>query len=364
MTKSVEIKEPIFFINENREWGGGEKMFMWLSKKLYAEGYDIRYCMLYRNDTIDTDPILTHYLDFKFYNSYLLRNLWYFSVGTVRLARFIRKNNIKRIVCFGFNSFYTLGFLKFFMGFKLLVSERGDPKKKRLSGLRKILFAASDGAVFQTYGAKGFYDKNKEERSFVIPNPVPLPLESWNDLDGQFNVISVGRIDFEQKRQDLLVRAFSKVVQIIPSAKLYIAGSGADASRLEEMIKMYNIHENVELWGFQKDVISCLKRANVFVLSSDFEGIPNSLLEAMAFGMPVVSTDCTPGGAAMLIGDNENGILVHRNDADELAKGIIALLEDKEMRQYYAAHARKAMQKYDESMIISKWKAVVNKTFD
>lgn len=355
--------DTIYFFNENHSWGGGEKMFMWLSKKLYLNGYNVKYCMLYRNNDIDTAPIPTDYLDFKFFNSYILRNLWYFIIGAIKIIHYIKKNKVKNVVCFGFNSFYILGVLQHIMGFKLLVSERGDPEKKRWSKFRKVLFSGCNGAVFQTIGARKFYTSNKDEMSYIIPNPVVIPDEIWNDIDGQQIVISVGRIDLEQKRQDLLIEAFAKVVKKIPNSKLLLVGTGYDIDRLYQLIRYYKLVDNVCYVGFKKDVITYLKKANVFVLSSDFEGIPNALLEAMAFGMPVVSTDCTPGGAAYLIGKNENGILVPKGNPDLLACGIIEMLQNKEKRIYYAKKARESMIRFDELNIIKLWENVINRTF-
>lgn len=355
--------DSIYFINENHCYGGGEKMFMWLSKKLYDDGYNVKYCMLYKNDEIDTTPVPTDYLNFKFYNSYLLRNLSYFTIGAYKIAKYIKKNNVKKVVCFGFNSFYILGLLKHVLKFQLITSERGDPKRKRWSKLRKFLFSLSDGAVFQTSGAKLYYDTCKESRTAVIPNPVIIPNEQWNDIAGKNNVIYVGRIDFNQKRIDILISAFCKVVEIIPDAKLTIVGDGYEMSKLQDLIIKYKLSNNIELAGFQKNTLAFMKNANVFAMSSDFEGIPNSLLEAMAFGMPVVSTDCTPGGAYFLIGNNENGLIVPKGDALALANGIIKLLQNKCLRKTFANKAKSAMLQFDENAIINKWKDFIDKIF-
>ena len=345
----------IYFFNENHSWGGGEKMFMWLASSLYKRGYDIKYCLLYNNDDISTNGVPADYLGFKFTTSYLLRNIKYFTVGAYKIAKYIRKNHVEYVVCFGFNSFYILGILKHLMGFRLLVSERGDPTRKRFSIIRKYLFAGSDISVFQTNGARRFYDKNNIDTSYVIPNPVSLPETAWKNNEDSMVVISVGRIDFEQKRQDLLIEAFRIVVQKLPEAKLMLVGKGYDENQLVSLVKGYGMEDSVIMKGFKKDVYSEMAKANVFVLTSDFEGIPNALLEAMAFGMPVVSTDCTPGGAAMLIRNGENGCLVEKGNITQLADAMICLLTDLELRVKMGDRARQDMCQYTEANIIERW---------
>lgn len=356
------MKESIYFFNENHTYGGAEKMFTWLSKKLYTEGYDIRYCSLYKNDAIDTSPIPTDCLNFKFYNSYILRNLWFFLIGLLRIVIYIRKNKIKYVVCFGLNSFYILGILKLFMGFKLIVSERGDPSKKRFSSIRMKLFSFCEGTVFQTEGAKAFYDRIVKN-GYVIPNPVTIPKEKWHNLNGKYNVIAVGRIDIEQKRCDVLINVFRKVLKYLPEATLTLVGTGPDINKIRKLVEKYELEHNVYFKGFKKDVIEELKEANVYVLTSDFEGIPNSLLEAMAFGMPVVSTDCSPGGAAFLIKNNISGVLVPKGNEQALSDAIIELLKNPEKQQSLGTRARENMKNFDENIIILKWENVINNSF-
>ena len=92
--------------------------------------------------------------------------------------------------------------------------------------------------------------------------------------------------------------------------------------------------------------------AYMFVLTSDYEGIPNSLIEAMSLGVPVVATDCTPGGAALLINNKNNGILVPRGSAHEVAKAMTYLLDNPSQAEKYGENARKVIEKYSEEKII------------
>lgn len=354
------MKEIVIF-HENHSYGGGEKMLLWVAKMLYSNGFKVRYCCLYDCEEIDLSPVPAEYLHFKFSSSYLIRNIRYFTIGTFRIVRYIRKHKVKYAMCFGFNSFYILGILQYFLRFRLLVSERGDPNKKSFSSFRKILFAHATISVFQAPGAKAFYTKNKENCSYIIPNPVKIPEEQWSEENSNDSVISVGRIDFEQKRQDLLVKSFARVIRKYPKLTLRIVGKGYDEGKLHELITSLGIEKNIECCGFKRNVNEELLKSKFFVLSSDFEGVPNALLEAMALGMPVVSTNCSPGGAAFLIEDGENGLLIPVNDEEALSNAIISMYENKIERINMAKNARESASRFSEENISKKWIGVMKR---
>lgn len=356
-----EKKTPlILFLHENVTNGGGEKMFRWLGQSLKERGYEIRYLFVYDNPEIDISNLDADCLGLPIEKSYLYRNFRYFTIGAYAIYNYLKRNEIKYVVSFGTNSFYFLEFYKKILGFKILVSERADPHFKRFGWLRKWLFSKADLSVFQTPGARAFFSKNSEERTYIIPNPVKIPTFLWDDDKTDNTIISVGRIDFEHKRQDVLLKAFSIIHEQLPDYKLKIVGSGFDMNKLISMIDDMGLKDSVFLLGQQKDVFSHLLSSKLFVLTSEFEGIPNVLLEAMAIGMPVVSTDCSPGGAAFLLGQNQNGILVQRGDYRSIAEKSIALLNNRESRKNFGEKARSSVMKFSEEKIIEKWINVIN----
>lgn len=351
----------ILFLHENVTNGGGEKMFRWLGQNLKERGYDIKFLFMFNNPEIDTTGLDADCIDLAISNSYLSRNFRYFTIGAFKLIWYLKKNNIKYIVSFGTNSFYLIGILKKILGLKILVSERADPQFRRFKWLRKKLFAKSDYCVFQTQGARSFFSYNSDERSFIIPNPVKIPEYRWSDDSAKDIISSVGRIDLAHKRQDLLVRAFSIVHQSYPSLKLKFVGEGPDKERLLSLVSELSLLDSVIFTGQVKDVHLELLESRLFVLTSEFEGIPNALLEAMSLGMPVISTDCSPGGAAFLIGSNKNGILVPRGDYYKIAEAILKILSDKCYRIEKGKQAHQSVLNYSEDLIIKEWEDVVDK---
>ena len=190
----------------------------------------------------------------------------------------------------------------------------------------------ADGAVFQLPKARGYYNNIKEPTA-IIPNPIVAKTEiRCEGYEKRKHVIaSHGRIDIFQKRQDVLIDAFAKIVKDYPDYQLQIYGGQwpgtNDEERLKTQIKQLGLEEKVLLMGVSKDPQKDIKDAMMWVSTSDFEGISNALMDAMAIGIPVVATDCSPGGAAFLIKNKENGILVKRGDAQAVYEGMKYMIE-------------------------------------
>ncbi len=351
--RKMNKKICLFF--EGHVKGGAEKMLLWLGKSMYEKDYDVQCCQIYNRAQIPFGNLPNESFNLKFKNNYVVRNIEYFILVSYKMYKYIKKNDIKYVVSFGLKSFIILGILCSFMKFKILVSERGYPPSKFFWRLRKYLFERSTVCVFQTPGAMKYYKRELEVDAFIIPNSVKIPEAKWHDNLETKNVVFVGRLDMGQKRCDILIESFAIVKEKVPNAKLRIVGSGYEEKELRRIVRLKNLEDSVVFTGQVNDVFGQLAQANVYVITSDIEGIPNSLLEAMAFGMPVVSTDCLPGGAAFLIGDNENGLLVPKGDVRGLAEAIVKFLQNPVLREKYSIAARKSVERFDERIISQKW---------
>lgn len=343
-------------------YAGKEKMVQWLGNGLAELNHEVTFCTSYdslkspkMSEKVSFIPLKMHY-----YSSFLKRNFTFFTIYPFKIAKILHRNRFDYVVSFGDTSYFILLLLKRFFAYKLIVSERGDPyyNISILDKIRRSLYRKADYLVFQTKGAQSFFGSKVINKSVVIPNPISIPSEKWT-LSGAMNSIaSVGRIDFLQKRQDLLCKAFAEVLKKHPLWKLNIYGSGKDMEELKSLIKNLGIEDEVVLHGAVNNINEALLTNKVFVLSSDFEGIPNSLLEAMALGMPVISTDCSPGGAAMLIQTNTNGILVDRGDIKGLSSSICKLIDQPDIAVEMGRKARACMSQYSEAKIINEWNRI------
>jgi glycosyltransferase involved in cell wall biosynthesis len=171
------------------------------------------------------------------------------------------------------------------------------------------------------------------DRMIILHNPVVTsklstlaeerPSHPWLREPGPPVIVGVGRFAL-QKNFPLLVRAFAKVRASRP-ARLIILGEGELRSELEELVRSLGISADVDLPGFDQNPFRAMRRAAVYVLSSDWEGLPTALIEALACGTPVVTTDCA-GTSEILLG-GQIGRIVPRGDVDALATAISATLD-------------------------------------
>jgi glycosyltransferase involved in cell wall biosynthesis len=150
-------------------------------------------------------------------------------------------------------------------------------------------------------------------------------------------IVSVGRLT-KQKGYPYLLHAFSLAKKHL-SCRLAIIGDGEDKAKLLGMAKGLGVEREVEFLGFQKNPFKYLARSSLFVLSSLYEGFPNVILEAMALGLPVISTDC-PSGPAEIIEDRKSGLLVPVRDEQALAGAIMAVMTDERLRESLGREAR------------------------
>ncbi len=249
-----------------------------------------------------------------------------------------------------------------FTGVPVIACERNNPYIKGTGTLARIKsnipYKMAKRCVFQTEGAAGYYCRAVRRKSSVIPNPLNADIiERWRGEDSD-TVVSVGRLE-PQKNQAMLIRAFRKVADGRPGMKLDIYGEGSLRGALEDMIKEYGLEGKVTLRGLTDIIGEVLASSRTFVLSSDYEGMSNALIEAMATGVPVVSTDHPTGGARALIKDGVNGYLTPVGDADALAEAIEKCLADPEKTKTMAKEAEKIADGLTAAATADKWQEVI-----
>lgn len=277
--------------------------------------------------------------------------------GFITRSSFLRQN-IKKYDCI--ISFDTLLAIQCkFMNPKIKVigSERANPyfvkgfKEKLAIKLSSVL----DGFVFQTKGASMCYPKVIRRKSCIIPNAFwgrDIILPKYTDRENC--ICASGRIT-TVKRYDLIIKAFEIVRRKHPEYSLKIYGVGDREADIQKLIADCGLTDSVCLMGWSKDIISDLLENKIFILTSDYEGMPNGLIEAMACGCTCVSRNCRFGPSEII--DNEkNGLLVDSDLENDFASALTRVIEDISLAEEMSVNAyKKIKQEFNEQTMISKF---------
>ncbi len=241
----------------------------------------------------------------------------------------------------------------------LFVSERNDPHLHPVSRLKRALrpfaYRFVRGFVFQTRDAADYFSRRIRRRSAVLPNPLdPSELPPLSFSERERTVVAAGRLA-PQKNFSLLISAFSEFRKTHPDYTLTIYGEGEERSALEAYVSELRLSDCVFLPGRVAELPIRLSHAGLFALSSDHEGLPNVLIEAMAVGVPCVATDCPIGGPRTLIRDRENGLLVPVGDPHAMALALSRLADDPEEAARIGRAASSVRQAFETEMIAKEW---------
>ncbi len=246
---------------------------------------------------------------------------------------------------------------------KTIVSVRNDPNKEYPNFiyrfLAKHLYKKADGIVFQTAEAKKWFPKKLQKKSAVIMNETT---EEFYDMEyvGGNDIVTLGRL-VKQKNQKLLIEAFASIADQYPDTNLKIYGEGPLKTELLEFIEKLNMADRIYLMGSTKDVGEVLSTSKIFVLSSDYEGMPNALLEALTVGVPSIATDCPCGGPRDLIENGVNGLLVRQNNREEMIFALKKMLDNEEAAKLMGRKAKERAKNYHPDIIFSEWKNYVER---
>ena len=345
----------ILFYASRLRYGGGEKVRNWLAKVLSENGHCVYFATseMTNNYFLDLEiaglkdivkvieykPALKKTNLIKYYN---------------HIKHIYKKYGINVIIYFGGSLIEQVVAKR--CGVKIILSERFyngfRPLKSRI--LKQIQYRIADGYVFQTPEASQVYGTRAEQLGVVIPNPIidKLPDPQYDNLRKE--IVTAGRL-MPQKDHMTLIDAFALFHKKHSEYKLIIYGSGPLKEKLEDRIRSLGLAEVAFIISGKTNISELERGAELFVLSSLAEGMPNALIEAMSIGVQCISTDCPIYGSRMLITDKQNGFLVPVKDVNALSEAMCFAVQNAETADMIRHNAVKIRQTLDENLIAKSW---------
>lgn len=352
----------ILFITPSLSFGGAAKMLSFVAESLFKRGHKIHIANLKGTVNVtDYERVLPKTICIRDFNGLSRKK------QIIEIRKFAKETVADIIIGFtGFPNMYA-SIVGKLLGIPSIISERGDPSKTTETTLKaricRAIINSSRGGVFQTEGAMKFYSKRLQKRGVVIPNPIFISGEIPN-IDHnkrEKSVVSVGRLDNFQKRYDVMLDAFKIFSDEHSEYILKLYGRGIDEELIKKWVKERDLVDKVKFMGLTTQPMQDICADGMFLITSDFEGISNSLLEAMAVGLPCVSTDHTPGGARLLITNHENGILAPVGDAVALANAMCEYAENPELAKRCGENAKDVVNRFAPERIIDMWEKYILK---
>jgi len=359
MNKSILLIHPYF------GFGGAEKIIIFLANSLSLK-YKV-HLAIFRNDDINlklNSSVVLHKVlisrkDGSVKSMGILNTIIYF-ISVIKNIRLLL-SSIKPSAAMAIEDRFSLLLWIATRGTKYptVFSQRSDPFNKSFlwKMITKFIYSRSSGVVFQTYGAFNFYKPHKSFFS-VIPNPAIKreyvgQINTLIDLPDRF-IMAGGRFLY-RKGFDLLIDAFYLVTKLYTDYKLVIFGDGIEMNKLKNQVSDLGLEDYVIFPGKVDNVMQHSSKAIMFVLPSRSEGVPNILIEAMVAGLPCISTDCSPGGARLILNNGECGLLVENNNENKLAEAIIKYIENDDLKILMMRKSIEWIEHFNEEKVVDQW---------
>ena len=347
----------IMFVCNRLGGGGAERVITILANEFTNKGYESRFCIFRGIDNAyEISPLITIIQLFE-------KNEVASKIQKIkRLRHEIKAYRPDVIISFEYFVNMETIIAEYGLNSKVIISERNDPKrvggKFPKSIIRNILYHFCDVLVCQTSDAKNYFPKKVQRKSTIILNPIMPNLPKRFTGIRKKEIVTFCRIE-AQKNLKMMIDAFVLLNKEYPEYTLSIYGDGSKKQELIEYVKSIGYIGKVNFYGFANNIHSKIVDKAMFVSSSDYEGISNSMIEALGIGLPSVLTDCPCGGARMIIKHNENGVLVPVRDTKGLYKGMKRIIEDNEFSIKLSKNAEKIKDELNEKKICEEWIKII-----
>ncbi|MCK3894695.1 glycosyltransferase family 4 protein [Streptococcus suis] len=355
------MKKKILFTIGSLSGGGAERVISILANRLSIR-YDVTILAIFKDDIAYelSDNVKYTYLSLPDNLSGIRRNF-------VRLIR-IRKtiNELRPDIIISFLTIINMILLAslVFTKYPIIVSERNDPNSEMPNKvgriIRDFLYYTRKGLffVFQTPYARNCFKRMTNRNSTIIFNPIKGDMLAPYEGDREKRIVCVARLE-PAKNLSMLIKAFYNFHKLYPDYHLEFYGKGPQEHQLKELVNQLQLTDSVTFRGFVRNVHAQIHKSSMFVLPSNYEGIANAMLEALAMGIPTICTDCPAYGARLFIEDGESGFLVPVGREDELLQKMKLLAEDNELSKRFSKKSKNIRDILNEDRIVEQWLKVI-----
>lgn len=345
--------KKISFVITDMSSGGAERVISLLSNYFSSLGIKVDILAI---KSEKKDYVLDEKISYKFIGNYS-NPLKRFFLRVSRIRKEVKDSDVVISFLWHCNLYAILSTI--FLGKKVIISERSDPKRemqgkfKYFKWFRNLCYHFANNIIFQSEGARKNYKGSLYKKGIVVANPLSpnLPDVCKNK---QNKIVAVGRF-VEGKNYPLMLQSYKIFHKSHPEYQLVIYGEGEKEEEIRLWIKDNKLENDIILPGFSKNVIQDIADAKLFLISSNYEGLSNSMLEALSMGIPVVATDCPPGGTRDFIKSNYNGMLVPINDVDSFSKAMCNILSNDSLREKLSKNALKIREDLSIEKIGKQW---------
>lgn len=350
--------KKICFVMPNMSGGGAQRVVSVIANKLSTEGYDVSILVTNKNIVeydLNKNVTLKIGCDSGKKNAkaqiQMIRREMKACPEAVFVS-FLDNQNVFTVIA-------GLG-----LSNKVIVSQRNDPHqafqdRKYMRQIDRFLYILADAAVFQTKDAMEYYPKIGRKKYRIILNPLKDDLPERYKGKRTKRVVTVSRLN-RQKNLPLAIDAFNQFRMSHPDFVFEIYGKGELEQELKNYVSSLGLDGVIKFKGFCNDVHSKIVDASIFLISSDFEGLSNSMIESMALGIPTVATDCPIGGARMVIRSGNNGYLVPVNNQEKMVEAMNRIADDTQLAETMSKNAYAIRKELSVDRISQEWKNVID----
>ena len=343
------MKKNIIFVTNYFGNGGAATVMRTIINNLIDKNYNILIISFNDDNKKYNLPSNAKYVTLKGKKSSSLSHI-------IQLRTIFKKYKYSTIISFEYFVNMQCVIANMFLKNKLIISERNDPSKVGVSKnkQRNFLYRFADVLVCQTETIKNYFPNYIRKKTVIISNPIKDNLPKRFIGKRKKIIFNFCRLT-NQKNLPMLINAFKEIHKKYPDYKLYIYGDGPKKDYLIKMIDNYKLSKCAHIYSFDNNIDNIINNYGIYVSTSDYEGVSNSMLEAMAMGIPTICTDCDGGGAREIIVNNYNGILIPKNDLNALIQSIEKIITDSLFEEKISINATLIKDIYSEERICKKW---------